>query len=90
VEAQHLSDLARLRRVRDRIDREHDRPLDVAVLARDANMSVGRLDRDFRAAYGMSPPGYVLAVRAVGSSSYGSNSVTHCARQAGGSHRSPK
>jgi AraC-like DNA-binding protein len=88
VEAQHLSDLARLRRVRDRIDREL--ALDVVVFARDADMSVGRLDRDFRAAYGMSPSGYVLARRAVGPSSYGSNSVTHCARQAGGSQRSPK
>ena len=29
---QHLRDLARLRRVRDRIDREYERPLDVEAL----------------------------------------------------------
>jgi len=39
--AQHLRDLARLRRVRDRIDREYAQPLDVEALARDANMSAG-------------------------------------------------
>src|SRR5258707_795802 len=33
---QHLRDLARLRRVRDRIDREYAQPLDVEALARDA------------------------------------------------------
>src|SRR5215210_3297915 len=32
--AQHLLDLARLRRVRDRIDREYAQPLDVEALAR--------------------------------------------------------
>ena len=32
---QHLRDLARLRRVRDRIDREYAQPLNVEVLARD-------------------------------------------------------
>ncbi|MFE2432484.1 AraC family transcriptional regulator, partial [Streptomyces sp. NPDC059373] len=34
--AQRLSDLARLRRVRDRIDREYAQPLDVEALARGA------------------------------------------------------
>ncbi len=37
--AQHLRDLARLRRVRDRIDREYAQPLDVEALARGAHMS---------------------------------------------------
>jgi len=32
--AQHLRDLARLRNVRDRIDREYAQPLDVEALAR--------------------------------------------------------
>ncbi len=52
--AQHLSDLARLRRVRDRIDREYAQPLDVEALARGAHMSAGHLSRQFRAAYGES------------------------------------
>jgi AraC-like DNA-binding protein len=52
---QHLRDLARLRRVRDRIDREHARPLNVEALARDAYMSAGHLSRQFRLAYGESP-----------------------------------
>jgi AraC-like DNA-binding protein len=42
---QHLHDLARLRRVRDRIDREYARPLDVEALARGALMSAGHLLR---------------------------------------------
>ena len=39
--AQHLSDLAWLRRVRDRIDRGYAQPLDVEALARGAHMSAG-------------------------------------------------
>jgi hypothetical protein len=50
--AQHLRDLARLRRVRDRIDREYAQPLDVEALARGAHMSAGHLSRQFRRAYG--------------------------------------
>src|SRR3712207_8010794 len=42
---QDLSDLARLRRVRDRIDREYAQPLDVEALARDAHMSPGHFSR---------------------------------------------
>jgi len=53
--AQHLLDLARLRRVRDRIDREYAQPLDVTELARGAHMSAGHLSREFRRAYGESP-----------------------------------
>ncbi|MGW2206703.1 helix-turn-helix domain-containing protein [Streptomyces sp. NPDC001774] len=63
VAAQHLKDLARLRRVRDRIDREYARPLDVDVLARDAGMSPGHLGRLFRQAYGRSPYSYLMARR---------------------------
>jgi AraC-like DNA-binding protein len=58
--AQHLRDLTRLRRVRDRIDREHARPLDVEALARGANMSAGHLSRQFRLAFGESPYGYLM------------------------------
>ena len=42
---QRLSDLAWLRRVRDRIDREYAQPLDVEALARGAHMSAGHLSR---------------------------------------------
>jgi AraC-like DNA-binding protein len=58
--AQHLRDLARLRRVRDRIDREYAQPLDVEALARGAHMSAGHLSREFRAAYGKSPHAYLM------------------------------
>ncbi|UYQ60167.1 helix-turn-helix transcriptional regulator [Streptomyces peucetius] len=55
VAAQRLNDLARLRRVRDRIGREYAQPLDVEALARDVHMSAGHLSRQFRLAYGESP-----------------------------------
>jgi AraC-like DNA-binding protein len=61
--AQHLSDLARLRRVRDRIDREYAHPLDVEALARDAHMSAGHFSREFKAAYGESPYSYLMTRR---------------------------
>ncbi len=61
--AQHLRDLARLRRVRDRIDREYAKPLDVEALARDAHMSAGHFSRQFRLAYGESPYGYLMTRR---------------------------
>jgi AraC-like DNA-binding protein len=61
--AQNLRDLALLRRVRDRIDREYARPLDVEALARDAHMSAGHLSRQFRLAYGESPYSYLMTRR---------------------------
>ncbi len=61
--AQHLSDLVRLRRVRDRIDREYAQPLDVEALARGAHMSAGHLSRQFRLAYGESPYSYLMTRR---------------------------
>jgi AraC-like DNA-binding protein len=63
TETQHLRDLARLRRVRDRIDREYAQPLDVEALARGAHMSAGHLSREFRAAYGESPYSYLMTRR---------------------------
>jgi AraC-like DNA-binding protein len=63
VAAQHLSDLARLRRVRDRMDREYAKPLDVEALARDAHMSAGHFSREFRLAYGESPYSYLMTRR---------------------------
>ncbi|MEY9948962.1 helix-turn-helix transcriptional regulator [Kitasatospora sp. GAS1066B] len=61
--AQQLRDLARLRRVRDRIDREYEQPLDVEALARGVHMSAGHLSRQFRLAYGESPYGYLMTRR---------------------------
>ena len=63
AEVQHLRDLARLRRVRDRIDREYAQPLDVEALARGAHMSAGHLSREFRLAYGESPYSYLMTRR---------------------------
>ncbi|CAM4431101.1 helix-turn-helix transcriptional regulator [Deinococcus marmoris] len=60
---QHLRDLARLRRVRDRIDREYAQPLNVEALAEGANMSAGHLSRQFRLAYGESPYSYLMTRR---------------------------
>jgi AraC-like DNA-binding protein len=60
---ERLADLARLRRVRDRMDREHAQPLDVDALARDAAMSPGHFSRSFKAAYGESPYGYLMTRR---------------------------
>jgi len=61
--AQHLRDLAVLRRVRDRIDRDYARPLDVEALARGAHMSAGHLSRQFRLAFGESPYSYLMTRR---------------------------
>ncbi len=60
---QHLDDLACLRRVRDRMDREYAQPLDVEALARGVNMSAGHLSRQFRLAYGESPYSYLMTRR---------------------------
>jgi AraC-like DNA-binding protein len=60
---QHLRDLARLRRVRDRIDREYTQPLDVEALARGVHLSAGHLSRQFRRADGESPYGYLMTRR---------------------------
>src|ERR1035437_4156192 len=60
---EHLRELARLRRVRDRIDREYARPLDVEALARGAHISAGHLSRQFRLAFGESPYSYLMTRR---------------------------
>jgi AraC-like DNA-binding protein len=60
---QRLRDLARLRRVKDRIDRDYAQPLDVEALARGVHMSAGHLSREFRLAYGESPYGYLMTRR---------------------------
>jgi transcriptional regulator GlxA family with amidase domain len=63
VDVQRLRDLALLRCVRDRMDREYAQPLDVEALARGVNMSAGHLSRQFRLAYGESPYGYLMTRR---------------------------
>jgi AraC-like DNA-binding protein len=63
AEEQRLHDLKLLRRVRDRIDREYARPLDVEALARGAGMSAGHLSRQFKAAFGESPYSYLMTRR---------------------------
>ncbi len=60
---QRLRDLALLRRVRDRIDRDYAQPLDVPALAREVHLSAGHLSRQFREAYGESPYSYLMTRR---------------------------
>jgi AraC-like DNA-binding protein len=55
--------LAHLRRARDLIDREYDRPLDVPALARAAFMSPSHFSRQFRATYGETPYSYLMTRR---------------------------
>ena len=63
LDPERLRTLTLLRRVRDRIDREYARPLDVEALARGAHMSAGHLSRRFRLAYGESPYSYLMTRR---------------------------
>src|SRR5262245_13670684 len=60
---QHLRNLDRRRRVRDRIDREYAEPLDVEALARGVHMSAGHLSREFRRTFGESPYSYLMTRR---------------------------
>ncbi|MEV4640808.1 helix-turn-helix transcriptional regulator [Actinoplanes sp. NPDC049548] len=56
-------DLVRLRRVRDRMDRDFAQPLDVPALAREALMSPGHFSRSFRAAFGETPYNHLMTRR---------------------------
>lgn len=58
-----LAMLVLLRRVRDRMDREYARPLDVESLARGVHMSAGHLSRQFKLAYGETPYSYLMTRR---------------------------
>lgn len=62
-DAHRLRDLALLRRVRDRMDRDYAQPLDVEALARGVHMSAGHLSRQFKLAYGESPYSYLMTRR---------------------------
>ncbi|MFD6176173.1 MULTISPECIES: helix-turn-helix transcriptional regulator [unclassified Isoptericola] len=63
TDADRLRDLALLRRVRDRMDREFAQPLDVEALARGVHMSAGHLSRQFKQAFGESPYSYLMTRR---------------------------
>lgn len=52
-----------LRRVRDRMDLEYDRPLDVTSLARAVHLSPGHFSRQFKAAYRETPYQYLMTRR---------------------------
>ena len=63
MRADELATLAHLRRARDVIDRDYAAPLDVPTLARAALMSPAHFSRQFRAAYGETPYGYLMTRR---------------------------
>jgi transcriptional regulator GlxA family with amidase domain len=63
ADEERLRHLARLRRVRDRMDREYAQPLDVEALARGVSMSAGHLSREFKLAFGESPYSYLMTRR---------------------------
>jgi transcriptional regulator GlxA family with amidase domain len=56
-------ELRRLRRARDRMDREYAQPLDVPALARTALMSPAHFSRRFREAYSETPYSYLMTRR---------------------------
>ncbi|MFI5615202.1 helix-turn-helix transcriptional regulator [Amycolatopsis sp. NPDC051903] len=58
-----LDELRRLRRARDRMDREYAEPLDVPALARTALMSTAHFSRRFRDAYSETPYSYLMTRR---------------------------
>ena len=61
--AMDIRDLVRLRRAKDRMDREFDQPLDVPAIARSAAMSTGHFSRSFKAAFGEGPYSYLMTRR---------------------------
>jgi AraC-like DNA-binding protein len=58
-----IDELRRLRRARDRMDREYAEPLDVPALARTALMSPAHFSRRFREAYSETPYSYLMTRR---------------------------
>jgi AraC-like DNA-binding protein len=58
-----LDELKRLRRARDRMDREYAQPLDVPALSRTALMSPAHFSRRFRAVYSETPYSYLMTRR---------------------------
>lgn len=60
---QELKTLALLRGAKDLMDREYAKPLDVPTMAAKALMSPAHFSRQFRAAYGETPYGYLMTRR---------------------------
>lgn len=58
-----LRELVSMRKVRDRIDRDYAKLLDVEALAAGVHLSVGHLSRRFRETYGESPYSYLMTRR---------------------------
>lgn len=58
-----LDELRRLRRARDRMDREYAQPLDVPAIARTALMSPAHFTRRFREVYSETPYSYLMTRR---------------------------
>jgi AraC-like DNA-binding protein len=58
-----LGDLAWLRRAKDLMDREYERPLDVAQVAAAAHMSEAHFTREFRREFGETPGAYLMTRR---------------------------
>jgi len=58
-----VAELRRLRRARDRMDREYAQPLDVPALATTALMSAAHFSRRFREVYGETPYSYLMTRR---------------------------
>jgi transcriptional regulator GlxA family with amidase domain len=63
VVSMEIRDLVRLRKAKDRMDREFEQPLDVPALAQSAAMSTGHFSRSFKAAFGESPYSYLMTRR---------------------------
>ena len=60
---EELANLAHLRRARDLMDREYERPLSIAAIARSVFMSPAHFSRQFHAAYGETPYSYLMTRR---------------------------
>ena len=60
---ERLQTLTLLRRARDRMDRDFAQPLDVPAMASTALMSAAHFSRQFKAAYGETPYGYLMTRR---------------------------
>ena len=58
-----IATLTHLRRARDLMDREYAKPLDVPAMAAHAYMSAAHFSRQFKAAYGETPYGYLMTRR---------------------------
>ena len=63
VTPEDIATLTHLRRARDLMDRDYAKPLDVHAMATHAYMSPAHFSRQFKAAYGETPYGYLMTRR---------------------------